>query len=78
MASRGCKHSPDEFCYVCGTFIKTRAKKYLLTRSVKMCEAYKHILEFKSVTKTSPGHLTSAVKTVGELLKDGIEGKSVL
>ena len=78
MASRGCKHSPDEFCYVFGTFIKTRAKKYLLTSSLKCVKHIKHILEFNSVTKTSPGHLTSAVKTVEELLKDGREGKSVL
>ena len=30
MASRGCKHSADSFCYICGEFIKTRAKKYSL------------------------------------------------
>ncbi|XP_076036895.1 uncharacterized protein LOC143022524 [Oratosquilla oratoria] len=41
MASRGCKHPPDAFCYVCGEFIKTRAKKYSLERSPKMREAYK-------------------------------------
>ena len=41
MTSRGCKHPPDAFCYVCGEFIKTRAKKYSLERSPKMREAYK-------------------------------------
>lgn len=41
MASKGCKHPADAFCYVCGIFIKTRAKKYSLATSAKMCEAYK-------------------------------------
>ncbi|XP_076337624.1 uncharacterized protein LOC143239890 [Tachypleus tridentatus] len=41
MASRSCKHSPDTFCYVCGQFIKTRAKMYSVTAYAKMCEAYK-------------------------------------
>ncbi|XP_076329190.1 uncharacterized protein LOC143235178 [Tachypleus tridentatus] len=41
MASRSCNHSADTFCYVCGQFIKTRAKKYSVTASVKMCEAHK-------------------------------------
>ncbi|XP_076344912.1 uncharacterized protein LOC143244332 [Tachypleus tridentatus] len=39
MTSRSCKHSPDAFCYVCGQFIKTRAKKYSVT--VSICEVYK-------------------------------------
>jgi len=42
MASRDCLHPADAFFYVCGQFIKTRARKY----SVKscrtcLCEAYK-------------------------------------
>ncbi|XP_061412233.1 homeobox protein MSX-2-like isoform X2 [Lethenteron reissneri] len=37
MASRGCKHPADTFCQ----FIKTRAKKYSVEASSKMCEAYK-------------------------------------
>ncbi|XP_076325272.1 uncharacterized protein LOC143233190 [Tachypleus tridentatus] len=41
MASRSCKHSPDAFCYVCGQFIKTRAKEYSVIASAKMCEVYK-------------------------------------
>ncbi|XP_076315476.1 uncharacterized protein LOC143228016 [Tachypleus tridentatus] len=41
MASRSYKHSPDVFCYACGQFIKTRAKRYSVTGSIKMCEAYK-------------------------------------
>ncbi|XP_061409266.1 uncharacterized protein LOC133343591 isoform X2 [Lethenteron reissneri] len=41
MASRGCKHPADTFCYVCGQLIKTRAKKYSVEASAKMCEAYK-------------------------------------
>ncbi|XP_058858436.1 alpha-ketoglutarate-dependent dioxygenase alkB homolog 3 isoform X2 [Acipenser ruthenus] len=41
MASRGCKHPADAFRYVCGQFIKTRAKKYSVEASAKMCEAYK-------------------------------------
>jgi hypothetical protein len=41
MASRRCKHLADAFCYVCGQFIKTRAKKYFVEACAKMCEAYK-------------------------------------
>ncbi|KAL7888111.1 hypothetical protein AOLI_G00030850 [Acnodon oligacanthus] len=41
MASRGCIHPADAFCYVCGQFIKTRAKKYSVKASAKICEAYK-------------------------------------
>ncbi|XP_058862618.1 uncharacterized protein LOC131704953 [Acipenser ruthenus] len=37
MASRGCKHPADAFCQ----FIKTRAKKFSVEASAKMCEAYK-------------------------------------
>lgn len=41
MAARSCLHAADSFCYVCGQFIKTRAKKYSVKASVTMCEAYK-------------------------------------
>jgi hypothetical protein len=41
MASRGCLHPADSFCYVCGQFIKIRAKKYSVEASRIMCEAYK-------------------------------------
>ncbi|XP_061411223.1 protein LMBR1L-like isoform X2 [Lethenteron reissneri] len=41
MASRGCKHPADAFCYVCGQFIKARAKEYSVEASAKMGEAYK-------------------------------------
>ncbi|XP_037400093.1 uncharacterized protein LOC119264997 isoform X2 [Pygocentrus nattereri] len=41
MASRGCIHPADAFCYVCGHFTKTRVKKYSVEASAKMCEAYK-------------------------------------
>ncbi|KAM5158298.1 LOW QUALITY PROTEIN: uncharacterized protein ACMZJ9_009581 [Mantella aurantiaca] len=41
MASRGCLRSADAFCYVCGHFIKTRARKYSMKACRKMCEAYK-------------------------------------
>ncbi|KAM5182246.1 uncharacterized protein ACMZJ9_002631 [Mantella aurantiaca] len=41
MASRGCLRSADAFCYVCGPFIKTRARKYSVKACRKMCEAYK-------------------------------------
>jgi len=40
MTSRGCKYSANAFCYICGEFIKERAKKYQVKTSVKMCEAY--------------------------------------
>ena len=41
MASRGCLRPADTFCYVCGQFIKTRARKYSVKAYCKMCEAYK-------------------------------------
>ncbi|XP_066451739.1 uncharacterized protein [Eleutherodactylus coqui] len=41
MASRSCKHPADSFCYVCGEFLKTRAKKSSVQASQRMCEAYK-------------------------------------
>lgn len=41
MASRGCLHPADAFCYVCGQFIKTRARKFSVKACRKMCEAYK-------------------------------------
>ena len=41
MSKRGsCKHSPDTFCFICGEFIKTRARKHSVLASAKMCEAY--------------------------------------
>ena len=40
MALRKCRHSADAFCYVCGEFIKTRAKKYSVSTSKKMTKAY--------------------------------------
>ena len=39
-SSRGCQYSADAFCYVCGEFIKTRAKKYAVSSSKKMAQAY--------------------------------------
>ena len=41
MASRDCNRSPDAFCYLCGQFIKTRASKFSMITSKKMCAAYK-------------------------------------
>ena len=38
--SGGCKHSPHAFCFICGEFIKTRARKHSVLASAKMCEAY--------------------------------------
>ena len=41
MSKRGsCQHSPDAFCFICGEFIKTRARKHSVLASAKMCEAY--------------------------------------
>ncbi|XP_061409274.1 uncharacterized protein LOC133343600 isoform X2 [Lethenteron reissneri] len=54
MASRGCKHPADAFWYVCGQFIKTRAKKYSVEASAKMCEAYFGMKQFvRAVDKES-------------------------
>ena len=44
MASKGCLHPADAFCYVCGQFIKTRVRKYSVKACRKMCEAYKAYL----------------------------------
>ena len=41
MSKRGCKHSTDAFCFVCGEFIKTRAKKHSVLASAVLCKAYK-------------------------------------
>ncbi|XP_076327315.1 uncharacterized protein LOC143234118 [Tachypleus tridentatus] len=41
MTPRSCRYPPDAFCYVCGQFFKTRARKYSVTASANMCEAYK-------------------------------------
>lgn len=41
MTSRGCKYSPDQFCYIYGEYIKKRANKFSVTASSKMCKAYK-------------------------------------
>lgn len=41
MASRGCKHPSDAFCYICGTFIRVRSKKYSLDISLRVCHAYR-------------------------------------
>src|SRR6218665_677974 len=41
MASRGCLHPADAFCYVRGQFIKTRTRKYSVKACRKMCVAYK-------------------------------------
>jgi len=41
MASRSYLHPADAFCYVCGQFIKTRARKYFMKACRKMFEAYK-------------------------------------
>ena len=41
MSKRGfCKHSPDAFCFTCGEFIKTRARKHSVQAYAKMCEPY--------------------------------------
>lgn len=40
MALRGCKHSNDEFCYVCGTFLAKNAKKHPLKNRSRVKEAY--------------------------------------
>ena len=41
MTSRGCKRSPDEFCYICGEFIKLRSKKFAIKKYSTTCYAYK-------------------------------------
>ena len=40
MALRKCHYPADAFCYVCGEFIKTRARKYSVSTSQKMNKAY--------------------------------------
>jgi len=41
MATRGCKRSADSFCYICGYFIRVRAKKHAIKEPSKIHEAYK-------------------------------------
>ena len=41
MSKRGSsKHSPDTFCFICGKFVKTIARKHFVLASAKMCKAY--------------------------------------
>ena len=71
MASRGCLHPADAFCYVCGQFIKKKTKKYSVEASRKMCEAYKAYfgMPFGDQDKSWAPHFTC------EYCKRTLEGK---
>ncbi|KAG8235669.1 hypothetical protein J437_LFUL015039 [Ladona fulva] len=62
----GIKRLPifDIFCYVCRQFIKTRAMKYSMEATTKMCKAHKVHLASLPVFKTNPGHFISPGSTV--------------
>ena len=70
MASRGCLHPTDAFCYVCGQFIKTRAKKISVKASVKMCVTYNAYFGMHAGDQDKPWapHFSHA-NTARELLK---------
>ena len=40
MITRGCKRSADDFCYICGKFIKFRGTKIVLKKHSSICQAY--------------------------------------
>ena len=40
MTLRGCKRPANNFCYVCGEYIKLRARKYEIKKSRSLCEVY--------------------------------------
>ena len=40
MTSRCCKRPANDFCYICGEFIKFRARKYEIKKSLTLSEAY--------------------------------------
>ena len=40
MASGGCLHQENSFCYMCGQFIKTGARKYSVKACRKVCDVY--------------------------------------
>ncbi|XP_076351059.1 uncharacterized protein LOC143247231 [Tachypleus tridentatus] len=56
MASKSCKHFPDEFCYVYGQFIKPSAKN-VLCGNICCVKPTTHISTCLSGIKTNPGHL---------------------
>ena len=39
MTSCGCKRPANDFCYICDKFIKFRARKYEIKKSLTLCEA---------------------------------------
>lgn len=39
-SSRGCKHDPDSFCYVCGVFLSTKAIKHKIAEANNFANAY--------------------------------------
>ncbi|XP_051500464.1 uncharacterized protein LOC127409743 [Myxocyprinus asiaticus] len=70
MASRGCKHLADAFCYVCSQFIKTLWKHLL--RCVRPTW---HISACLSGIKTNPGHLISPASTAKKTLEGWYRGE---
>ena len=69
MVSRGCKHPADVFCYVCGEFIKTRAKRYHVKSSLKKRETNNAYFGMPVGNETNFEHLISPANYAKELWK---------
>ena len=69
MPSKDCKHFANAFCFVCGQFVKTRARKHSVQVSIGMYEAYKAYLACQSGIKISHGHLAFS-----DYCKETLEG----
>lgn len=68
MSSKMCKNDVDSFCYVCGEFIKVRAKKFSLSSNKTLCvKPMKLILTCPYEVRIKYGRLTSRVITAKTL-----------
>lgn len=73
MASRKCKNDVNSFCYICGEFIKVRAKKFSLSTNIRLREAYK---AYFNLTIRSQDKIWAPKFSCGNC-KNTLEGKRV-
>lgn len=73
MSSKKCKNPVDSFCYICGEFIKVRAKKICLSSNTRLCEAYEAYfnLPVRSQDKVWAPHFSCSN------CKNTLEGKKI-
>ena len=71
-----CKHGPDSFCYVCGTFVSDKSVKHKIVEGNDICAAFYTYFGVQVGTKIKLGRRISSVETVDQLLRRGIEGKA--